>query len=216
MNRNVEFINRFGAEFWLDQRLTGLAHARMVRYIRDQYAEEGSAALRETPLSLHEFRSAAGGALDDIDDQETYRILRFAVARISNCAHLLQIAEGSTILLLRIVAVLDDLTSPLCKLLDGTFIRTRDAVRAVPIVIEKPQSPSISDIAAAIGSDKVIADGFVRRFGFPPFHRRCRTRITGVVPGVSLPMTGREQAKYDEWRRNNPGGEYVAFLRSLN
>jgi hypothetical protein len=205
----LRWLDEFGSQLYLDDRLTGRFQKRALDFIRCEYIEKGAALFgRETSESLNDFRQTVDGALDTADDSEIYQILCFAVQRIRNAADILQMAQSVTITRLRIVSVIDEKTSPFCRLIDGKYISLAAAVAAVPKLLTPRKSYSLIDIRNAFDLDDILEDTFVLEGGIPPYHFECRTRLAAVIPGFDLAMSGAQQARYDEWRRQNPDSTY--------
>jgi hypothetical protein len=208
MNRETAFFDAVSDRFWLSDRLTGESRRNAIRFIRAEYVETGSAGLRETAESLDDFRRATAGALDSADDPEVYQILRFAIQRVRNYSLVVDMADGIC-QFVRIVAIFDEKTSPLCQFLDGKYLPVCAAVKVIPKLIDrKPTAVSLTDAMNSVNPNDMLDDQFVVRGGIPPYHFECRTRLAAVIPGAGLPMSGYQQARYDEWRRQNPDGSY--------
>jgi hypothetical protein len=207
MNRATAFLDAVSDRFWLNDRLTGESRRKAICFIRAEYIETGSAGLRETAESLDNFRRATAGALESADDSEIYQILRFAIQRIRNYSLIVDMANSLTVSLIRIVAISDEKTSPICEFLDGKYVRLLAAAKAVPkLVGREPTVVSLPDVMNSVSSENILDDQFVLKSGIPPYHCECRTRLEAVIPGAGLPMSGYEQVRYDEWRRKNPDG----------
>ncbi len=174
------------------------------RFFVERYLEDGAALFgRESPEELADFRDAAGERLKNLTDRQTKTIVQTAVQRVRNWAHIGSLAQGE-IELARVVATLDARTTELCEELDGKIIRVGVAQETIERLNQLEPGEFAaelyeSEIGKAISRDpvgtiqsflepdgKTISDELVRLGrGFPPYHPNCRTRLEGVIEGVS-------------------------------
>ncbi len=214
--RAVNFFNDLDG--WYFSSFVDNRRDELWKFFRETYLEQGSAALRETTESIEAFRRAAGGKLDRVNDYGVKTIIRSSVQRIRNFAYIHQLGESSTIKLAKIVAVIDNRTTEICRHLDGKYIRVGAMVEAVDRLSKMdPGEYALEIYKSALGrayaQDPVeyvkdrITNGVVDNSlvaegrGFPPYHPNCRTRVAGVVPGAGEPKSGHEQAEYDETQK---------------
>lgn len=174
------------------------------KFFVDRYFKDGAALFgRESSDELADFREAAGDKLKNLTDRQTKTIVQTAVQRVRNWAHIGSLSQAE-IDLARVVATLDARTTELCEALDGKIIRVSVAQAAIerlnklePGEFAKEMYESeigkaiskepVKTIEAFIEEDGVtISDQLVEMGrGFPPYHPNCRTRLEGVIEGVS-------------------------------
>jgi hypothetical protein len=174
------------------------------KFFSDRYFADGAALFgRETSEELADFRRVAGDRFKNLTDRQTKTIVQTAVQRVRNWAHIGSLAQAE-IDIARIVATLDARTTELCRELDGKLIRIGVAQTAIErlnqlepgdFALELYESPigkaiskdPVNTIKAFIEPDgKTISDQLVEMGrGFPPYHPNCRTRLEGVIEGVS-------------------------------
>lgn len=173
------------------------------RFFVERYFEDGAALFgRESSDELADFRTAAGDKLKNLTDRQTKTIVQTAVQRVRNWAHIGSLNQAE-IDIARLVATLDERTTPICEELDGKLIRVGVAQSAIERLGklepgEFAKELYESDIGKAISKEpvatikkfleedgKTISDDLVSMGrGFPPFHPNCRTRVEGVIKGV--------------------------------
>ena len=171
-------------------------------FLREEYLEKGAALFgRESPESLDDFRRAANGKLDNINDQGVQVIIRSSVQRIRNYAHINSLRQGA-FKWAKVMAILDARTTPICAHLNGKFIRVGVAAKAIDRFTKMDageyaldlykgkqgrayaQNP-VEYVRSRVGGNGVIADSLVAEGrGFPPYHPNCRTRVQGVETAV--------------------------------
>lgn len=168
------------------------------KFLREEYLEKGAALFgRETGESINDFRQAAGGKLDHINDYAVKTIITSSVQRIRSYAHIGSLRQGR-FKYAKIVAILDARTSPVCHFLNGKFIRVGVAAAAVDRLAKlEPgdyalemykselgkaySSDPVQYVEGRIGDNGVIDDSLVAEGrGFPPYHPNCRTHVEGV------------------------------------
>jgi len=181
--------------------LSGMVDNRkgpLQKFLRDEYLEKGAALFgRQTGETLDDFRKAAGGALDRLNDHGVKTIITSSVQRIRNYAHINSLAQGR-FKWGQVIAIIDNRTSPICRFLDGKYIRIGAAKEAVDRLTKlEPGDYALemykSELGRAYSSDPVgyvkdrvgendvidanlVAEGR----GFPPYHPNCRTRVIGL------------------------------------
>ena len=168
-------------------------------FLRDEYLEKGAALFgRGTKEELDDFRKAAGGKLDRLNERAVDTIIVSSVQRVRNYAHINSLRQAR-IELAKVVAIIDSRTSEICRHLDGKLIRVGVAAETVDrlsalepgdyaLELYKSKegrafaSDPIGYVKDRIGEDGVIDDDLVAEGrGFPPYHPRCRTRVEGVI-----------------------------------
>lgn len=169
-----------------------------------EYLENGAALFgRETSDEVAAFRAAAGEKLKNLTDAQVKTIITSAVQRLRNWAHIGSLSQAE-FELARIVAVLDQRTTEICRGLNGKLIRVAVAQKTIERLIqlepgEFAKEMYESDIAKSITRDpadvikkfleddgKTISDDLVETGrGFPPYHPNCRTRLAGVIEGIN-------------------------------
>jgi len=174
------------------------------KFFTERYFENGAALFgRETTEELADFRRVAGDRFKNLTDRQTKTIVQTAVQRVRNWAHISSLSQAE-IEIARIVATLDARTTELCRELDGKLIRVGVAQKAIERLNKlEPGEFAIelyeSEIGKAISKDpvntikqylepdgKTISDSLVEMGrGFPPYHPNCRTRLEGVIEGIS-------------------------------
>lgn len=168
------------------------------KWLREEYLEKGAALFgRGTGEDLDDFRVAAGGKLDKINDYAVQTIVESSVQRIRNYAHIGSLRQGR-FKRAKIVATLDERTSPICRYLDGKFINIGPAAETVERLTKLAPGDyalelykdklgrafatnPVEYVKDRIDDDGLVHDSLVREGrGFPPFHPKCRTRVEGV------------------------------------
>jgi hypothetical protein len=193
--RAVKFFNELDGFYF--SKFVDNRRPELQTFFRNEYLEKGAALFgRETGESINDFRIAAGGKLDRINDHGVRTIITSSVQRIRNYAHIRQLGQGS-LKWAKIIAILDSKTSPICRYLDGKYIRIAMAVATVDrltklepgdYALELYQSAAgkaysanpLEYVKDHVGENGVIADGLVAEGrGFPPYHPNCRSRVEG-------------------------------------
>ena len=207
--RSLDFfekLDKFYFSKYLNNNEPGLK-----RYFADEWiAKGGRSTVDLTPEQIEEIRAALGARLKNVNDVNLERIVRGATVRTRNWAHINRLREGR-VELARIVAVIDERTSEICKFLDGKFLRVKAAADAVDRLSQlEPgdyakevfESPAAKAFKAAnnnaeevekffdgqIDKEGVLDDSLMAAgYGFPPYHVSCRTRITGEIVVAAAP-----------------------------
>jgi SPP1 gp7 family putative phage head morphogenesis protein len=167
--------------------------------MRDEYLEKGAALFgRQTKESLDDFRKAAGGKLDKLNDRAVSLIVHSSVQRVRNYAHINSLRQAR-VELGKIVAIIDERTSEICQHLNGKFIRVGVAAETVDRLTQLSPgdfalelykgelgrafaSDPVAYVKDRVRDDGVIDDSLVKEGrGFPPYHPKCRTRVEGVI-----------------------------------
>ena len=167
-------------------------------FLREEYLEKGAALFgRGTKESLDDFRAAAGGKLDNLNDRQVRAIITSSVQRIRNYAHINSLRQAK-IKRGKIIAIIDERTSEICRALDGKYINVAVAAEAVDrLTALEPGDYALelykSELGKAFASDpvnyvkdRIADDGLINDDlvaegrGMPPYHPRCRTRVEGV------------------------------------
>lgn len=172
-------------------------------FFQEQYFEQGVALFgRESPESIDDFRKAAGTKLKNLTDRQVKTIAQTAVQRVRNWAHIGSLDQAE-IELARVVAVLDERTTEICRGLNGKLIRVGVAQATIERLNKLMPGDFTkelydSEIGKAISKEpaktieafleedgKTISDTIIKTGrGFPPYHPNCRTRLEGVIAGV--------------------------------
>ncbi len=199
--RSIEFLSEFDHFYF--SKFGGNTDRSLKRFFIDRYFEDGAALFgRESTEEIEDFRRAAGEKLGELNDQQINTIVRSAVQRVRNWAHIGSLSQAG-IEKARVVATLDERTTEICRELDGKIIRVAPAQEAIEELIglepgevaarlyESPLGKAISrDPVGTIkgfieGDGKTIKDELVRMGrGFPPYHPNCRTRLEGLIEGI--------------------------------
>lgn len=166
-------------------------------FFRREYLEKGAALFgRETGDALDDFRRAAGGKLDKLNDYAVRTIITSSAQRVRNYAHIHALRQGR-FKFAKVVAILDARTTEICKHLNGKLLKVSVAAKAIDRFVEmEPGEYALKLYQDKDGrafatdplgyvkdrvSDGVIADSLVAEGrGFPPYHPNCRTRVEGV------------------------------------
>lgn len=194
--RAVRFFN--DVDHWYLSGIIDNRRPELQNFLRDEYLAKGAALFgRETTESINNFRLAAAGKLDNLNDYGVRTIITSSVQRIRNYAHINALRQGR-FKWAHIIAILDAKTSDICRFLDGKFIRAGVAAETVDRLTKlEPgdyalemykselgrsySSDSVNYVKDRVGSNGVIADSLVAEGrGFPPYHPNCRTRVEGV------------------------------------
>jgi len=198
--RAVRFFDRLDGYYFssfVDNRRPELQN-----FFREEYLKKGAALFgRETTESINDFRIAAGGKLDNVSDYGVRTIITSSVQRIRNYAHIQSMRQGR-FKWARIVAILDAKTSPICRFMDGKFIRVKVAAETVDrfarlqpgdyaLELYKSElgkaysADPVAYVKERVGANGVIADSLVAEGrGFPPYHPNCRSRAKGLLEAV--------------------------------
>lgn len=190
---------------WYFSKYLNNSEPSLKKFIADEYiAKGGRRTFDMTPEQIADIRDALGDRLKNINDIGVQRIVNGSATRARNWAHIRRLNEGA-VKLAKIVAVLDERTSEICKFLDGKFLRVAVANDAVDRLSElEPgefakemyESPIAKALATAnqnadevqkvfdglIDDNDVLDDSLMAAGrGFPPYHLNCRTRVEGVI-----------------------------------
>lgn len=194
--RAISFFNQ--VDRWYLSSFVDNRRPELQKFLREEYLEKGAALFgRETTESINDFRVAAGGKLDNLNDYGVRTIITSSVQRIRNYAHINSLRQGR-FKWSQVIAILDAKTSDICRFLDGKFIRVGVAAETVDRLTKlEPGDYALelykSELGKAysanpveyvrdrVGSNGVIEDSLVAEGrGFPPYHPNCRTRAEGV------------------------------------
>lgn len=167
-------------------------------FLRKEYLEKGAALFgRETGEAIDDFRKAVGGRLTNLNDYGVRTIITSSVQRIRNYAHINSLRQARY-KYAKIIAILDRKTSPVCRFLDGKFIKVGVAASTIDrltkldpgdyaLELYKSElgkayaSDPVNYVKDRIAENDVVADSLVAEGrGFPPYHPNCRTRVEGV------------------------------------
>lgn len=190
---------------WYFSKYLNNSEPSLKKFIAEEYvAKGGRRTFDMTPEQIADIRDALGERLKNVNDIGVQRIVNGSVTRARNWAHIRRLNEGA-VKLAKIVAVLDERTSEICKFLDGKFLRVGVANDAVDRLSElEPgefakemyESPIAKALATAnqnadevqkvfdglIDDNDVLDDSLMAAGrGFPPYHLQCRTRVEGVI-----------------------------------
>lgn len=167
-------------------------------FFRREYLEKGAALFgRETGEALDDFRKAAGGKLDRLNDHAVRTIITSSVQRTRNYAHILSLRQAR-FKYARVSAILDARTTEICRHLDGKLLKVSVAAKAIDRFVEMEPgeyalklyqdkdgrafaTDPVGYVKSRVSEDGVIADSLVAEGrGFPPYHPNCRTIVEGV------------------------------------
>lgn len=193
--RAIRFFGKFDGFYF--SKYVNNSDDQIRGFLREQYLEKGAALFgRGTPEELDDFRQAANGLLDQVNDRGVETIIRSGVQRIRNYGHINALRQAR-FKLMKIVAIIDRATSPICRYLDGKMIRVKAAAETVERLSKMEPGEYANELYYSdngkayardpVGyvekriTDDVLDDDLVSEgIGFPPFHPRCRTRVQGV------------------------------------
>lgn len=201
--RTLKFFEQ--TDKWYFSKYLDNSEPSLKKFIAEEYiAKGGRRTFDMTPEQIEDIRAALGDRLKNVNDIGVQRIVNGSVTRARNWANIRRLNEGA-IKLAKIVAVLDERTSEICKYLDGKFLRVPTANDAVDRLSElEPgefakemyESPIAKALATAnqnaaevqkvfdglIDDNDVLDDSLMAAGrGFPPYHLNCRTRVEGVI-----------------------------------
>lgn len=201
--RTLKFFE--SVDRWYFSKYLNNSEPSLKKFIAEEYvAKGGRRTFDMTSEQIADIRDALGDRLKNVNDIGVQRIVNGSVTRARNWAHIRRLNEGA-IKLAKIIAVLDERTSEICKFLDGKFLRVGVANDAVDRLIElEPgefakemyESPIAKALATAnqnadevakvfdglIDDNEVLDDSLMAAGrGFPPYHLNCRTRVEGVI-----------------------------------
>lgn len=198
--RTIKFIDELDHWYFskfVDNRNTGLRE-----FFRKKYLENGAALFgRESREGIDEFRKAAGGKLDNINDVQVRTIAQQSVQRARNWGNVWSLDQAE-VERCRYVALLDNRTTELCREIDGKEFRVGPARDAIERLIQlEPGAFAAEMYESAAGrafskdpvgfitpfieedgktiSDQLVATGRA----VPPLHLNCRTRLIAVIEG---------------------------------
>lgn len=172
-------------------------------FLRERYLENGSKIFgKRTAEELDDFRQAAGEKLKNLNDRAIDNIIHTSVQRIRSWGHIGSMAQAN-IKLARVVAILDERTSDICRELDGKIVRIGTAQTAIERLNKlEPGEFALelyeSKIGKAISKEpvatvkkfleddgKTISDDLVTTGrGVPPYHVKCRSRLAAIIAGA--------------------------------
>lgn len=196
--RALRFFDQF--DNWYFSSLVDNRGAKLRKLVREQYIAKGRDVFDPRSVTremLNDFRCAAGGNLDRVDDFEVRTIITTGVERIRCYANINQLRQARY-KYGKIIAVIDDHTSQICRHLNAKYIRIAVAAAAIDRLMkltaeeyaqEFYESASgraytrdpVAYFANRIGYDGVIRESLVAKGrGVPPYHPNCRSRIEGV------------------------------------
>lgn len=201
--RTLKFFE--SVDRWYFSKYLNNSEPSLKKFIAEEYvAKGGRRTFDMTSEQIADIRDALGERLKNVNDIGVQRIVNGSVTRARNWAHIRRLNEGA-VKLAKIIAVLDERTSEICKFLDGKFLRVGVANDAVDRLIELEPGEFAkemyeSPIAKALATANQNADEVAKVFdgliddndvlddslmaagrGFPPYHLNCRTRVEGVI-----------------------------------
>jgi hypothetical protein len=201
--RSLKFFEKLDS-FYFSKFLRNDDAAKPLRkFLADEYISKGAALFgRETPESLDDFRKAAGGALDKLNDKAVYRIAFNSVARIRNWAHVGSLAQAG-FELAEYVAVIDKRTTEICREIDGKRLRVAPAQARIEqlnkltpgeFALEVYESNAMREyrkdpvawIQQRLTNGILDDDALAQNIGLPPLHILCRTWLEGVFDDAEL------------------------------
>jgi hypothetical protein len=172
-------------------------------FLRKEYIAKGRDLFDPRSVTgemLDDFRRAAGGKLDRVNDYGVRTIINSSVERVRSWANIKQLHQARY-KYGQLVPTIDNRTSEICLYFGEPptkYIRIGVAAAAIDRLTKMEpgefalhlyksdagrafaQDP-IAYVHKFVGADGVIADGLVEEGrGFPPYHPRCRTRVEGV------------------------------------
>lgn len=208
--RSLNFFQRLD-KFYFSKYVNNADKGLKTYFAEEWIAKGGRSVVDLTAEQIEEIRAALGERLKNVNDVNLERIVRGATVQARNWAHLHRMREGR-IKLAKIVAVIDERTSEICKFLDGKYLRVGAAAAAVDrfsamepgdFAKEMYESPAAKGLRAANDNPEEVEKFFKGRindkgvlddslmaagYGMPPYHVSCRTRLKGEV----LPVTEQE------------------------
>jgi hypothetical protein len=202
--RAVRFFN--GVDHWYLSGMVDNRRPALEKFLKDEYVEKGRALFGRGASGemLDDFRRAAGGKLDSLNDHGVKTIINSSVQRIRSYANINQLRQGRY-KWGRIVPTMDERTSPICIYFGEPppkYIRVGVAASTIDRLTklapgdyalelyksEQGKAYSVNPLEYVkdrIGTNGVIEDSLVAEGrGFPPYHPNCRTRVEGVETAV--------------------------------
>ena len=196
--RSLRFFDQ--VENWYFSSLVDNRGEGLRKLVREEYIAKGRDVFDSRSITremIDDFRRAASGKLNQIDDFGVRTIITTGVERIRSYANVNQLRQGRY-KYGKIVAVLDEHTSQVCRYLNGKYIRIAAAAAAIDRLMELTpedyaqefhesaaglaytQDP-VAYFANRIGYDGVIEESLVAEGrSVPPYHPNCRSRVEGV------------------------------------
>ena len=193
--RSLKFFNKTD-QFYFER--IGADHDRnLTKFFRRQYLEKGAAIFGDkSPKELDDFRRAAGDKVAKLNDRQVKTIIHTSVQRIRVWAHIGSLSQGR-IKEARVVAIIDERTTEICKTLNGKRLMVGVAQKA----IEKLNGLSPAEFGKEMYEGRIgraikkYEEEFYKRFvkknriedrlvrtgrGIPPYHPNCRTRLKAL------------------------------------
>lgn len=174
----------------------------MRKFFVERYFKDGAALFgRESSDELADFRAAAGDKLKNLTDRQTNAIVRTAVQRTRNWAHVGSLHQAE-IKFAKYAATLDARTTEICKGINGKKIKIGVAQSAIQRLNELEPGEFAKELYESeaakefhkdpanwlkkeIDGDGNVSDAMTANgFAIPPLHVNCRTRLEGVIAGV--------------------------------
>lgn len=164
--RSLAMYEAFRHGLWLCPQV-GIGSESLQAFFRREYLEKGAALFgRGSADGWDDFRRAGGDRLAKVSDSEIEAIVTFAVQRVRNYGHLLNLKAGR-FKHARIDAIQDKIACAECLERHGRQLLVREAASRIERFCEMWPG----DYATEIESNPP---------DFPPFHFTCRCCVEGV------------------------------------
>jgi SPP1 gp7 family putative phage head morphogenesis protein len=193
----IEFFGKFDGYYF--SKYVDNSSDALQKFFREEYLDKGGSLFKygESTEYLNDFRKAAGGMLDKVNDRGVDTIISSSVQRIRNYAHINSLQQAG-FEYMRVVAIIDEKTSEICLFLNGKLIKVDTASKAIERLTELSPGDYANELYySALGKafardgvnyvkERVDEDGLIddelvsEGRGFPPYHPRCRTGVEGV------------------------------------
>ena len=183
-------------------------------YIRDKFSKDTSdiinrelSDLLERGGTKREFAQTLETALEDhVTESKTYweLLADHTLTKIQNMGHVSGY-ETAGVMEVKIVAVIDDKTTPICRQMNGKVFKVADFRKQYDKIIRAAEKHDLKAYKAAqpMISGKAmkgeISDEDIKRLGIklPPYHFKCRTTHVAYFEGE------RELKQPERWKTDN-------------
>lgn len=198
--RAVRFFKE--VDHWYLSGIVDNRRPELHKLLHDEYIAKGRQLFGRgvSGEMLDDFRRAAGGKLDNINDFGVKTIINSSVQRIRSYANINQLRQGRY-KWGRIIPTMDERTSPICIYFGqpppkyvriGVAASTIDRLTKLEpgdyaLELYKSErgkaysSDPLGYVKDRISDKGVVEDSLVKEGrGFPPYHPNCRTRVEGM------------------------------------
>lgn len=154
-------------------------------FLKEQFTEKGEGLFgRLDPDVVAKFREVFDDKLKDLADHNARNIINHSVQRQRNWAHGQQMREAE-VEEAKVVAVLDDSTSDICREMHGTIIPVGKAMGGLDSILELKPEEYLEHLES-VNPEDYKSDNIENLAGsgdgWPPYHPGpCRTRVIAQI-----------------------------------